>query len=287
MITITDLRKSFGRITAVDGLSLRVEPGECFALLGPNGAGKTTTISIATGLLSPDGGSVVIGESAKGGGDPRDAQVRRLIGVAPQSIALYDELTAEENLRFFGSVYDLGGAQLSSRVTEVLELVSLADRRKDRISGFSGGMKRRMNLAAALLHDPRVVFLDEPTAGVDPQSRVAIFGIVEHLKKTGVTIVYSTHYMEEVERMCDRVAIVDHGKLLALDTVKGLTAKHGGESIVVVHRRGKDEPERIKTSDPVHELAAAVNAGGVDSASIHTPNLETVFLALTGRTIRD
>lgn len=287
MITITDLRKSFGQIRAVNGLSLSVQPGECFALLGPNGAGKTTTISLATGLLKPDSGTIVIGDTAKGGGNPVDASVRRLIGIAPQSIALYDELTADENLRFFGEVYDLHGRDLAARVGEVLELVQLADRRKDRVGGFSGGMKRRLNLAAAVLHRPRVVFMDEPTAGVDPQSRNAIFGIVQRLKADGVTIVYSTHYMEEVERMCDRVAIVDHGKLLALDTVQGLTGKHGGASVVVIHRHGADQPDRIETRDPIQALATAINAGGVDSASIQAPNLESVFLALTGRNIRD
>jgi ABC-2 type transport system ATP-binding protein len=289
MITITDLRKSFGAIRAVDGLSLSVKAGECFGLLGPNGAGKTTTISIATGLLTPDGGSVVIGVpgSREGGGDPRNAEVRRLIGVAPQSLALYDELSAEENLRFFGAVYGLSGKALAARTGEVLELVQLADRRKDRVEGFSGGMKRRLNLAAGIMHGPRVVFMDEPTAGVDPQSRVAIFSIVEKLKRGGTTVVYSTHYMEEAERMCDRVAIIDHGKLLALDTVRGLTNAHGGASVVVVHRRGADQPERIETREPVQALAAAVNAGGVDTASIQAPNLESVFLALTGRTIRD
>lgn len=289
MITITDLHKSFGAIKAVDGLTLSVKAGECFALLGPNGAGKTTTISLATGLLTPDKGSVVIGEPGEvsGGGDPRNADVRRLIGVAPQSIALYDDLTAEENLAFFGSVYGLEGKELRSRVDHVLELVTLADRRKDRAVGFSGGMKRRLNLAAAILHDPQVVFMDEPTAGVDPQSRNAIFEIIKRLKQDGVTIVYSTHYMEEVERMCDRVAIIDHGKLLALDTVRALTGKHGGASIVVIHRHGADQPERIETREPVQALAAAVNAGGVANASIQAPNLESVFLALTGRTIRD
>lgn len=289
MITIKDLHKSFGQIKAVDGLSLTVQAGECFALLGPNGAGKTTTISIATGLLSPDAGTVVIGEGKPGaeGGDPRNAEVRRLIGVAPQTIALYDDLSAEENLRFFGSVYGLMGGDLRAQVDRVLGLISLEDRRKDRVGGFSGGMKRRLNLGAALLHEPRVVFLDEPTAGVDPQSRNAIFGIVQRLKKDGVTVVYSTHYMEEVERMCDRVAIVDHGRLLALDTVRGLTARHGGDSVVIIHRHGADQPEQIRTREPVQALAAAVNAGGVDNASIQSPNLESVFLTLTGRTIRD
>ncbi|HYD00584.1 MAG TPA: ABC transporter ATP-binding protein [Phycisphaerales bacterium] len=286
MITITGLHKSFGSIKAVDGLALTVQAGECFGLLGPNGAGKTTTISIATGLLAPDQGSVVIGREGTGG-DPRSPRVRRLIGVAPQSLALYDDLSAEENLRFFGAVYDLRGRDLAERVSGVLDTVQLADRRRHRVSGFSGGMKRRLNLAAALLHNPRVVFMDEPTAGVDPQSRVAIFGIVDRLKRDGTTVVYSTHYMEEAERICDRVAIVDRGRLLALDTVRGLTEAHGGLSTVVIHRRGADLPERIETRQPVQALASAVNAGGVDTASIKAPNLESVFLSLTGRTIRD
>jgi ABC-2 type transport system ATP-binding protein len=285
MLTLTDIRKTFGSVVAVERLSLRIAPGEVYGLLGPNGAGKTTTISIATGLLAPDSGTVNVG--GKDGGDPREATVRRLVGIAPQAVALYDQLTADENLRFFGSIYGLSGALLATRIDECLRLVGLTDRRKDRVHGYSGGMKRRLNLAAALLHEPRIVFMDEPTAGVDPQSRAAIFDIVLALKKRGVTIVYSTHYMEEAERMCDRIGIIDHGRLMAEGTLAELLAAHGGTSVVEFTREGQGAVERVETMEPVTVLVAAANAGGLSNARIQGPDLEGVFLKLTGRTLRD
>jgi ABC-2 type transport system ATP-binding protein len=248
MLTFTDVRKSFGKTVAVDGLSLSVRKGEVLGLLGPNGAGKSTSVSLAVGLLAPDAGTVTID-----GGNPSDPAVRQRIGVAPQALAIYDLLSGEENLRFFGQVYGLSGAALEARVAWCLEFVGLTDRRKDWAGGYSGGMKRRLNLAAALLHDPDLLLLDEPTVGVDPQSRNSIFESIESLHRQGRTVIYTTHYMEEAARLCDRIAIVDHGQLLALGTVDDLIAQHGGEATVVVQG----------------------------------PTLEKVFLNMTGRSLRD
>ncbi len=281
MLALRDLRKSYGTVKAVDGLSLEVRAGEVFGLLGPNGAGKTTTIHLAVGLVVPDAGEVVV----DGVGAPTDPAVRRSIGVAPQAVALYDELTADENLRFFGRLFGLGGDALSARVDHLLGWTGLAPRRKDRVQGFSGGMKRRLNLAAALVHDPRLVLLDEPTAGVDPQSRNAIFDAVLQMKAEGRTVVYTTHYIEEAERLCDRVAIVDHGRLLALDTVDALIDRHGGRSVVTVRR--EDGDERMETADPVAELSRLLSRKGASSVRVDRPDLESVFLALTGRSLRD
>jgi ABC-2 type transport system ATP-binding protein len=228
MIQVTDLRKAYGSVVAVDGISFEVHRGETFGLLGPNGAGKTTTIHILAGALRPDAGVVVL----SGEPDPTRPEVRRQLGFAPQALSLYPELTAQENLVFFGKLYGLHGAHLKERVDGALELAGLTDRRSDRVSGYSGGMKRRLNLACALVHDPAVVLLDEPTAGVDPQSRNHLFESVEALAREGRTILYTTHYMEEAERLCDRVAIMDRGKILALDTVDALLARHGGQAVV-------------------------------------------------------
>ena len=224
MLTLTDVRKSFGTTVAVNGLSLRVRAGEVLGLLGPNGAGKSTTVSLAVGLLAPDSGSVAI----EGLGDPKDPGVRRRLGVAPQALALYDLLTAEENLRFFGEVYGVPRTDLAPRVAWCLDFVELTDRKGDRVGTYSGGMKRRLNLAAALVHQPDLLLLDEPTVGVDPQSRNKIFDNIETLGREGRTIIYTTHYMEEAERLCDRIAIVDAGRLLALGTPAELVAVHGG-----------------------------------------------------------
>src|SRR5215203_630482 len=224
MLTLTNVRKRYGPLVAVDGLSLEIHPGEIFGLLGPNGAGKSTTVNLAAGLLAPDEGRVTVGEGAS----PADAAVRRRIGVAPQALAVYEQLTGRENLEFFGRMYGLGGAILSERVSWALRFVQLEDRASDRAVTYSGGMKRRLNLAAALVHDPELILLDEPTVGVDPQSRNAIFDSIEALRAQGRTIIYTTHYMEEAARLCDRVGIIDHGKLLAVDTVAALLATHGG-----------------------------------------------------------
>jgi ABC-2 type transport system ATP-binding protein len=244
------LRKSFGDRLAVDGVSFEVGRGETLGLLGPNGAGKTTTIGMIVGALRPDAGRVTL----DGQDDPTRPEIRRRVGVSPQALALYADLTGEENLSFFGSLYGLAGARLRERVAWALEFAGLADRRRDRVLGYSGGMQRRLNLVCGLLHDPPVILLDEPTVGVDPQSRNAIFESIERLRAEGRTIVYTTHYMEEAERLCDRVAIMDHGRILAVDTVEGLLRTHGGP------------PRRV---------------------TVEQSNLEEVFLHLTGRSLRD
>ncbi len=281
MLLLSGLRKRYGEIVAVDRLSLAVRPGEILGLLGPNGAGKTTTVHMAVGLLAPDEGQVTI----EGLGSPRDPEVRRHLGVAPQELAIYEQLGAEENLRFFGEVYGMRGRILAERVAWALDFAALSDRRKDRAATFSGGMKRRLNLAAALVHDPRLLVLDEPTAGVDPQSRNAILEKVLELRRMGRTVVYTTHYMEEAARICDRVAIVDHGRVLALDTVEGLVRAHGGDPVLVARVDGVDR--RIPTRDPAGELARLAAAGPVEDFRVERASLEAVFLHLTGRQLRD
>jgi ABC-2 type transport system ATP-binding protein len=296
MIQANGLRKAYGSVVAVDGVSFEIRQGETFGLLGPNGAGKTTTIHLLTGALRPDAGEVTI----NGAPDPTRVEVRRQVGVATQALALYDELTAEENLMFFGKLYGLSGAKLKERVAGELEFAGLADRRRDRVKTYSGGMKRRLNLACALVHDPAVVFLDEPTVGVDPQSRNHIFAGIEALAKQGRTILYTTHYMEEAQRLCDRVAVMDRGKVLALDTVEGLINRYGGQSAVEAELDGPPPeaaalPGRLEgsvlrfESDRPFEEAARLVAAGVKFATfrVDRPNLEVVFLTLTGRRLRD
>lgn len=280
MIHIESVRKQFGSSIALDGLSLDVRPGEVFGLLGPNGAGKSTTMALLTGLHRPDAGSVRVL-----GGDPRNAALRARIGLAPQSLALYEQLSARENLEFFARMFGLRGERLRQRVDAVLDVVQLTDRQRDHAGTFSGGMQRRLNLAAAIVHEPELVLLDEPTAGVDPQSRNALFDNVLALKAAGRTVVYTTHYMEEVERLCDRVAIVDHGRVLAIDSVPGLLRTHGGAPALVVERDGKSE--RIETADPLAELNRIAAAGPIDRFHVERPRLEQVFLHLTGRSLRD
>jgi ABC-2 type transport system ATP-binding protein len=279
MLTLRAIRKQFGPTVAVDGLSLEVGAGEVFGLLGPNGAGKSTTIAIATGLLAPDSGRVDI----LGLGSPTARTVRAHLGLAPQEITLYGELTARENLMFFARLYRVRDAR--RRVDELLARVELDARANDRVAAFSGGMKRRLNLAAALVHDPKVVLLDEPTAGVDPQSRARILELVRELAREGRTIVYTTHYMEEAARICDRVCIVDHGRMLDLGTVSGLIARHGGRTAVTVERDGAEE--RVLTLDPVGEVSRQLATGGVTGVRVERPDLETVFLSLTGRSLRE
>src|SRR5437762_14256119 len=247
MLEIRNVRKTFGSLVAVDDVSFMVEPGRLTGLLGPNGAGKTTTVSMIAGLTRPERGSVLVnGHAMSGDADP----MKKKIGLVPQDLALYDELTARDNLRFFGGLYDLSGAALDAAMTAALTLVGLADRARDRVKTFSGGMKRRLNLAAGLLHDPDILLLDEPTVGVDPQSRNAIFDNLETLKQRGKALLYTTHYMEEAERLADRIVVIDHGKVIADDTLAGLTGR-------------------------------ALAVGG------QRPTLESVFLTLTGRSLRD
>ncbi len=281
MLTLTGVRKAYGGLVAVDGLDLAVHRGEVLGLLGPNGAGKSTTVSLAVGLLTPDAGRVEI----DGLGAPVDPRVRARIGVAPQALALYDLLSGEENLRFFGEVYGLGGEALAARVRDCLAFVGLADRRRDLAGTYSGGMKRRLNLAAALVHDPDLLLLDEPTVGVDPQSRNQIFENIRTLNRAGKTIIYTTHYMEEAERLCDRIAVIDHGRLLALGPLNELLARHGGAPTLVVERDGAIE--RVQTPDPLAELNRRAASAPVGAFHVERATLEQVFLSLTGRSLRD
>ena len=271
------LRKTFGGRVAVEDVGFEVAAGEIVGLLGPNGAGKSTTVGMIAGLLPPDGGAVRIdGAPLAGDTDPR----KRAIGLVPQDLALYEELSARENLRFFGALYGLSGAALEDAIASGLAFVGLAERARDKVKTFSGGMKRRLNLAAGLLHDPKIVLLDEPTVGIDPQSRNAIFDNLESLKARGKAIVYTTHYMEEAERLCDRVVIVDHGRVVAVDTVRGLYARLPAARRVTVELR---EP----LSEAVLAQLRALPAVGSAEVAGGRGDLETVFLALTGRSLRD
>ena len=281
MLTLRHVTKRFASLVAVDDLSLEVKRGEVFGLLGPNGAGKTTTVSIAAGLLAADTGEALV----EGAGSPTRPAARRAVGLAPQTLSLYDDLTARENLMFFARLYGLGGVAREERTRWALDFVGLADRQRDRVQTFSGGMKRRLNLACALVHDPDLVMLDEPTAGVDPQSRNAILDNIVALKASGRAVLYTTHYMEEAARLCDRVAIVDHGKLLALDTVDGLVTTYGGDPVLVVRADG--EPIRLATGDPLAALNLIASKRRLDDFHVERATLETVFLNLTGRALRD
>src|SRR4030066_310798 len=243
MIKACNLKKRYGKTVALDDVSFEVKRGETFGLLGPNGAGKTTTIRLLCGLLKPDSGIVTL----DGKTDPTLVEVRLSLGMVPQTLAIYEELSAEDNLRFFGRIYGLSGRLLKERVSNCLEIAGLSQRRKDQDAKYSGGMKRRLNMVCSLLHEPPLLLLDEPTVGVDPQSRNSIFDTIEAMKKQGRTIIYTTHYMEEAERLCDREAILDHGKFLDMDTVHNLIAKHGGPSRVEAEfEKGQPDLNKIK-----------------------------------------
>jgi len=296
MIAARSLRKRFGDVLAVDDVSFAVERGEAFGLLGPNGAGKTTTIHMLAGVLLPDEGDVRVDERL----DPTRPETRRSLGVAPQTLAIYEELTAEENLATFARLYGLSGNRLRERVDWGLEFAGLTDRRKQRAQAYSGGMKRRLNLACSVVHEPSVLICDEPTVGVDPQSRNHVFDCIERLRADGTTLLYTTHYMEEAERLCDRVAIMDHGRILALDTVDALIEAHGGSSHVEAELAapppaGVELPGtlegttlRADTERPF-ELVAALGRSDVTITHLRVdrPDLERVFLQLTGRSLRD
>jgi ABC-2 type transport system ATP-binding protein len=280
MIEIVDFNKSFGSVTAVDGLSLTVPKGELFGLLGPNGAGKTTTVRGICGLLKANTGNVYIE-----GKPPTGLSVRRKIGLAPQDLSLYKDLSAEENLIFLGKLYGLSGSYLRERTNWCLDFAGLQPRRRHRVKTYSGGMQRRLNLAAALIHDPPILILDEPTVGVDTQSRNSILESILELRQQGHTILYTTHYMEEAQRICDRVGIIDHGKLLALDTVAELIRSHGGKAIIIVEKGG--EEERLMTDDPLETLSHFDWKDRPERLRIEPASLESVFLNLTGRQLRD
>ena len=302
-LQVKALVKRFGQVVAVDGISLEMRAGECLGLLGPNGAGKSTLIRAIAGRVIPDSGQVAIfGHSA---GSP---QARAALGWVPQDLALYPRLSAKENLHSFGSYYGLTGTKLDQAVTRCLDWAALQDRANDLVSTLSGGMKRRLNMAAGLIHQPRLVLMDEPTVGVDPQSRNRIFEMIEALRADGMTIIYTTHYMEEAERLCDRIAIVDHGRIIAPDTREALVQTSfasrsqvvarfegpaGNVSAWVEARGGRlvDETAEFTIEGP-KEIAALLDAAsdaGLElvDLSLRRPNLESVFLHLTGRELRD
>jgi ABC-2 type transport system ATP-binding protein len=307
------LRKAFGDRVAVDGVSLTIARGETYGLLGPNGAGKTTTISMACGLLRPDAGEVTVAGRPIG---PDATDAKAAIGLVPQDVALYEDLSALDNLRFFGRLQGLRGAELADRIGTALEIVGLADRAGDRVDAYSGGMRRRANIAVGLLHRPQLLVLDEPTVGVDPQSRNAILESVESLGAEGLSVLYTTHYMEEAERLCDRVGIIDEGRLVAEGTRRELVSQIGeGDRIDVTgegdldafaaavagpgaHLPGvlgverRDDMLSVRaTSGPaaVAPVVEAAERSGVSIAGIEVvePDLEDVFLHLTGKALRD
>jgi linearmycin/streptolysin S transport system ATP-binding protein len=309
ILTVVGLVKHFDDLTAVDGVSFSIAEGETFGLLGPNGAGKTTSISMVTGLLESDEGTVTVaGErittsSTKGKAD---------IGLVPQELAIYPDLTGAENLSFFGRLYGMGGDDLGLRVDEVLDIVGLSERRDDLTKKYSGGMKRRLNIGIGLLHKPKLLILDEPTVGVDPQSRNAILESVESLSEEGMAVLYTTHYMEEAERLCDRVAIIDEGKIQAEGTRRELVSMVGEKDKIAIVGSGSlaaaaasvaqldgisDASSSENRLDVLAEDASAVlpgllsavtEAGGsITGVEVVEPNLEAVFLHLTGKALRD
>jgi ABC-2 type transport system ATP-binding protein len=306
-----NLIKRYGEFTAVDDVSFHIERGEIFSLLGPNGAGKTTTISMLSTLLAPSSGDATIGGHSI---TKNPIQVRKLIGVVPQEIALYETLTARENLLFWGRMYSLTGADLKRRADQGLEQVGLSDRANSRVQTFSGGMKRRLNIAVGLLHSPQILFMDEPTVGIDPQSRRSILDSVKELNRQGLTVLYTTHYMEEAQELSHRVGIIDHGKMIANGTQKELTQLVGEHETLRLHV-GEDVDPAWLASD-LQQVSGVIQSSAADhlvilmvpeaeeclaplitrtnelnvrirSIDIQEPNLEAVFLSLTGRALRD
>jgi len=312
ILTAHNLHKTYNDVKAVQGVSFQIAEGEIYSLLGPNGAGKTTTISMLTGLLSPtDGDATIAGSSVV-----KDVnEVKKVIGVVPQEIALYPTITARENLVFWGRMYGLGGAELQKSVERALDLAGLADRSKDKVETFSGGMKRRLNIAVGLLHSPRIIFMDEPTVGIDPQSRRRILDTVVELNAQGMAVLYTTHYMEEAEELSHRIGIIDHGKLIAQGSLGELTDMVGehdtihltletGETPIervaeivaglpgIETAHGEDGHMLIQAADANEALPSVLShvadsGAHVRALEVEGPNLEAVFLRLTGRALRD
>ena len=311
ILEVHNLVKKYGDLVAVNGISFDVKEGEIFSLLGPNGAGKTTTISILSTLFSPTSGDAIVdGHSVT----KEPMAVKRVIGVVPQEIALYEELTALENMNFWGQMYGLSGKTLLNRVDEVLEQIGLKNRAKERIKTYSGGMKRRVNIGVGLLHKPKLLFMDEPTVGIDPQSRRAILESVKELNDSGMTILYTTHYMEEAQELSDRVGIIDYGELIALGTQPELTSRVGETDTLILHLGENEDPafladelrvmEGVLQANPTDHQVAIVTPSAEEllapvvsrtnelgihiySVDMREPNLEAVFLQLTGRALRD
>ncbi len=305
MLTIENVTKRFGEIVALDRVSLSLARGEFFGLLGPNGAGKTTLMSLVAGLRAPDSGSISINGQRVG---PNAMAPRHELGFVPQAIALYEELSAEENLRLFGKLYGLAGQELRARVDHGLHAAQLFERRQDKVQTYSGGMKRRINVVASILHRPALLLCDEPTVGVDPQSRNAIFEFLQQLNADGMTIVYSTHYMEEATRLCSRIAIIDHGRLLALGTLDELLTHLPFSELVRIARNDQttaqmqalaeygeitkaEDAYLFKLRDGLRfsEFFAAAEELGLPYRyfNIRRPTLEDLFLHLTGKNLRD
>ena len=314
MLSVNELSKHYGDLVAVDKVSFSAEKGKIFGLLGPNGAGKSTTINCISGLLRPTSGHAsVAGHDVVSAGKA----ARKALGVVPQELALYEDLSAVENLRYWGQAYGLRGKALDGRVAEVLDTIGLGDRAKDLPKEFSGGMKRRLNFGCGIVHKPPVILLDEPTVGVDPQSRARLFDMVEAERDAGACVLYTTHYMEEAERLCDSVAIIDHGKLIAQGTVQELRGKLGARDVLQLNghfpidatkqaidalaQRGNFDIEFVAQEEhgitltlsnasqhlPAIFEAVAGTGGSVAETSLRSPNLETLFLLLTGKELRE
>jgi len=309
IVETRDLTKVFNGRKAVDSLDLEIEDGELFGLLGPNGAGKSTTVAMLSTILPPTRGTAIVG-----GHDIRQQakEVRSIIGVVPQEFGLYDDLTAEENLAYLGKLHGVEGSKLRKRIDELLRLVQLRDRANDRVKTFSGGMKHRLNLAAGLIHEPRLLFLDEPTTGLDPQARLAVWELIRQFQSEGVTILLTTHYMEEADYLCGRVAIMDRGKVIALDSPAKLKRSIGKLEIIEMKAKGVSSnlpaelrklkgvkkvartSEGLRVLTPVADevVARAVTLASfagvrIDSLNVIQPTLEDVFIKLTGKTLRD
>jgi ABC-2 type transport system ATP-binding protein len=309
MLACRRLRKVYGGLVAVEDLTLSIADGETYGLLGPNGAGKTTAISMVAGVLEPDGGDIAVAGEPAG---VRIARTKRLVGYVPQEIAVYPDLTARENLRFFARLYGMSRAERRTRTEEVLATIGLQERAGERVSTYSGGMQRRLNIGIGLLHRPRLLILDEPTVGVDPQSRNAILASVEALSADGMAVLYTTHYMEEAQRLCDRIGVLDQGKLIAEGTVRELTSLVGesdrvhiaasgaleaaaravralpGVRQATVRPDGVDVIDADARSDLARLLTTVAAAGAsIRSVSVDEPDLEAVFLHLTGKSLRE
>jgi ABC-2 type transport system ATP-binding protein len=308
LLEIKGLSKSFGTIRAVDTVGFEVRQGEIYGLLGPNGAGKTTTISMISGLLKPDAGEIIVAGTPFWS-DPQRA--KSIMGVVPQELAIYEELTGRENLEFWGRMAGLSSHDAKARAGELLEQLSLADRARDPVKTYSGGMKRRINLGCALLHRPQILLLDEPTVGIDPQARLNILEFIRGLRSSGTGILYTTHYLEEAETLCDRIAIIDHGKLLAEGTFNELQKRLGGDRLFVLEADFKDaSPDSwagfrelfrvIQKTEQQLVVAALGNSNPADclkallalpvrveNVTLKRPSLNDVFLQLTGRDLRE
>jgi ABC-2 type transport system ATP-binding protein len=309
MLEVRELSKRFGANQAVSNVSFQVHPGDAFGLLGPNGAGKSTTISMITGLINPDVGDVQLnGQSLRR--NPK--YVKQRIGLVPQSIALYENLNAKENLEFWGTVYGLSGQQLKDNLNWALEVAGLTHHARQAVKDFSGGMKRRLNIAVGMVHRPEILIMDEPTVGIDPQSRNHILDTVRHLNQTGMTVIYTSHYMEEVQFLCKRMAIMDHGQMIAYGTLDQVRQLAGSMATITIDVSGDFEPViQALSLDPalaaLHEEQGSLVLQSRDAASavskvvlalaehqlqptridVQEPNLETAFLHLTGRQLRD